>query len=555
MRGKVAGRAQMRALAGGCFLVAVLYGVVAVGGGFEYPDNGTKAVGRGGAFTVRADDLSAIHHNPAGLAKLRGTHTLFNGNLVWFDASFRRAPAPNFDPDKCQGDVSNARPECQLPVIGSGDPAQSGFVTFDTVHNEAGVFPLGAEFALSSDFGLDDWTFAAGLFGPSAVGISRFPQTGPQRFMFVEKNLMVMFPTVSVAWKYKDIVGVGVSLHFMTMPKSKFSLVVDGYQYEKIYAVASLWEVLADLEIADPFGFTMTVGAWYRPWRFLEFGASAMVIPLHVSATGRVKVKPLPAYKPNCTPQSTNPEDPCQASLIYGRDFTLNDDSATLEFAFPAKVRAGVRYVHWVGDRPLFDLELDVHWEGWSAVDKFRVKFAEGAEITVELPAGPTPAALSNIDIIKNWSDTVSVRFGGDVMVVRDMLWLRAGAFWESAAEADDYSNLDFLAFMKWGIGGGFTVTPYPGLEFSAAYMHIFQETRNTSETDSKVYQQRPAAVGTDPRTYYQDLGGAPVGGGLYESSYDILSLGISLNWETLVHGREHRAHTVGRDAESAWAP
>ena len=29
-------------------------------GGFEFPDNGTKAVGRGGAFTVRADDLMAL---------------------------------------------------------------------------------------------------------------------------------------------------------------------------------------------------------------------------------------------------------------------------------------------------------------------------------------------------------------------------------------------------------------------------------------------------------------------------------------------------------------
>ena len=56
-----------------CLTLAILAsGPGAWAGGMEMPDNGTRALARGGAFTALADDLSAIAHNPGALIKLNG---------------------------------------------------------------------------------------------------------------------------------------------------------------------------------------------------------------------------------------------------------------------------------------------------------------------------------------------------------------------------------------------------------------------------------------------------------------------------------------------------
>ena len=39
-------------------------------GGFEFPGNGAEAMGRGGAFTAKASNPSAIDYNIAGLARI-----------------------------------------------------------------------------------------------------------------------------------------------------------------------------------------------------------------------------------------------------------------------------------------------------------------------------------------------------------------------------------------------------------------------------------------------------------------------------------------------------
>ena len=117
--------------------------------GLEYGPQGVHAMGRGGAFTVKGDDVSAFYWNPSRLALLRGTRLLYNHSFTQLCLTFERSPAP-FD-----------------------DGAKS--YVFPPVHEEGGFFPLGISFGVSSDFGLSDWTFALELVGPTALGASRFP--------------------------------------------------------------------------------------------------------------------------------------------------------------------------------------------------------------------------------------------------------------------------------------------------------------------------------------------------------------------------------------------
>src|SRR4051794_23106586 len=74
-------------------IIAALVAVTRVvyAGGLELPDNGTEALGRGGAFTAKADDATALQYNVAGLARQRGTRLLVDGNLVLATMEFQRA--------------------------------------------------------------------------------------------------------------------------------------------------------------------------------------------------------------------------------------------------------------------------------------------------------------------------------------------------------------------------------------------------------------------------------------------------------------------------------
>ncbi|MBM4321699.1 MAG: hypothetical protein FJ125_17605, partial [Deltaproteobacteria bacterium] len=73
-------------------LAALLCPAPAQGGGFELPVLGPAGVGRGGAVTASVEDLTAAELNPAGLARLKGTHTMLAAGPLYNQLRYRRAP-------------------------------------------------------------------------------------------------------------------------------------------------------------------------------------------------------------------------------------------------------------------------------------------------------------------------------------------------------------------------------------------------------------------------------------------------------------------------------
>ena len=57
----------------------------ALAGGFEVPAAGAHSLGRGGAWSARADDPMALLYNPANLTELRGVqlHECAYAALQW----------------------------------------------------------------------------------------------------------------------------------------------------------------------------------------------------------------------------------------------------------------------------------------------------------------------------------------------------------------------------------------------------------------------------------------------------------------------------------------
>lgn len=485
-------------LAGGCASGGVIWAVatVAHAGGFEVPDTGARAAGRGGALAVGVEDLTALHYNPGALAKQRGTTILYNQNLLFHRASFTRAPLSQ--------DVWGVDQK------------------FDTVRDARKLFPLGLFAAVGTDFGLKNWTFAAGIYGPSAVGRHDYPEYGPQSFQLTDMNVLVAYYNLSAAWKYKDVFGIGATFQWVDLVSMKYSLVVDSAVTSALNPVPSSTstQLTNELQLKDHTAATGILGLWYRPHRRIEIGMASRFVPVYLKAKGGVGVD-----KP---------------------EVLTGDIHVEMPLTLPANFRGGIRYIHEVASAPglaprrWFDVELDVFYENWRTIDAFRLKF--DGEINGR--------DIQNLTIPKNWRDTVSVRLGSDIWALPPYLTVRLGGFYETPTQSGAYSHLDFPAFARGGLGTGLTAGA-KGVYFTVGYMHVFQQSRTVSELGGKVFQQRPLApcpAGCD------GLSGVPANAGTFRSSFDLLNLGIELKFAELLAGRR-RARAQKRSAPAAAAP
>ena len=151
-----------------------------------------------GAFAAKADDPSAIFHNPAGLAKLTGTIIQLGINFVNFSQTFQREGVYDQCTDpKC--------PDGGLPFAGQ---------PYEKIENQAHGAVSIADFAVvplisaASDFGLDiPIVFAAGIFAPVSgspdreyapdYSIEADPNTPPPpgRYDIIRQEVVVVLPS------------------------------------------------------------------------------------------------------------------------------------------------------------------------------------------------------------------------------------------------------------------------------------------------------------------------------------------------------------------------
>ncbi len=462
-------------------------------GGFEIAAQGPRAAGRAGAFTVRADDVSAIDYNPAGLARVRGTRFLMANRFTYANEEFRRASTLDWS-DAAYG----------IPRL----------VSFDHVTNALPFQPLGPMLGVATDFGLDDWGFALGVYAPPGTSSQRFPRDGAQKYMLVEREVMVVYYTASAAWKYKDLFGFGASLQWVDLPKITFDLIINGNTSPRmVEPEQSRFDVENRITGSDRVNFTGILGGWYKPWPFLEVAASARILPVNFRAKSHMTVVPLNLQLEE-PPKLTRDGQP--------------DDTVTFSMSFPVKLRAGARYVHERNGVELFDVELDLGWEQWSVVDSFTM---DAAGLITEVLGQPLEPGV--IQMPRNWKDTWSVRVGGDWNALPEWLSLRGGFLFETGATPKGYEYIDVLSFLRFGPSAGFTVHHW-GFDLSAAYTWIFQMPSVVTEDQSRVYQQMPGSLCTAPYTdtqncnvHYLGQPAAAANAGTWLSDYHFVSVGL----------------------------
>ena len=125
-------------------------------GGLVLPTRGVRPTARAGAFVAGADDLGAIYFNPAGLGaggETSGTTFLFDTGYVGNRSSYHRIDSGLND----VGTVENEAPGLPIPTMAIGFHL-----------NEKTTIAMGA------------YTYY--------LGLSKYPETGGQRYTLVDQS-------------------------------------------------------------------------------------------------------------------------------------------------------------------------------------------------------------------------------------------------------------------------------------------------------------------------------------------------------------------------------
>jgi len=457
-------------------------------GGYYSGVKGARAAGRAGAFTAKADDVSAVGINPAGLANIGTTLIQVGNRFSYNEHTFTRNPTLDWR-----------------------DTDSPPYVTFPQVKNSAPWQVLDPLVGVATNFGLENWGFAFAAYSPAGVARESYSQSGGQRYMMVRRNAQLIDYSVSAAWKFKDLFGVGASLVWIAVPTLDYSLVVNASPFagQNATGVQGEYDMYASVHGHDYFTLNAIIGGWFKVAPFLELGLSGQVIPSTIETDSKIDIAP------------TNSNEPVKLSR-NGKP--AND--VGLSLALPMTFRLGARYIHNQGKRQLFDIELDGVLETWSRVKSFHL---DARDLTAESAGETVPFA--DIDVQKQWRNTLGVHLGGDLNILPDQLTARGGVYYETPVAKPAYANIDFAdgAQLGFALGGSVHVSK---VEIAFAYEYRTQPTIRVSDANARVYQSAPASRCPAPYTdsancnaNYIGRPSAPANGGEYFAYSHIMSL------------------------------
>jgi long-subunit fatty acid transport protein len=448
-------------------------------GGFEIPDNGTQALGRGGAFTAKADDPTAIHHNVGGLAQQRGTRVLVNTNISQSSMSFQREGSYPDDPNNPA-----------TPWGGSPYPKAT---------NEGGpvVLPF---IAATTDLGLDWMTLAIGTHAPPASAFAGryFPlaidgKPNPARYDAVGgTSSVILFHTAAVGVRLGEAIDIGAAFHLVqaSIQTRTVSYVdVGGDCAKKEHQLcdgrgegeASGWTATGSVGALARLGSGFTAGAHVRGPVVMNLdGMSKTISPRIATSTA------------------------------------LPDSRRSIQNAFPWVVRTGVRKAFKQGAFEAGDVELDLTYERWSDAQN------PGIEATFE-KLGPSQEP-AKVTVVHGYKDTMSVRLGGayNTLALGTPLTLRAGAFYDSSATDPILTRVDVdtLAKIAGTVGVGLKVR---GFTLELAYASVFDVSRTVE--GGVVRPVNGAKAGATVDAEGRPLGA--VNNGAYSGHTHIASVGV----------------------------
>lgn len=456
--------------------------------GFYLGDNGARASLLGGAFTAQADDLTAMQYNPAGLARLQGWSLLADTNVLRHDVTYSRQD-PGYDP---------ANPSSLI----------------NTVQNRPEPFLL-PFFGASFGFPLAGRTFTVGLglFAPPSQGRYAYPEPNyavddqgryvesprkfaPQRYALISNDIIIAYPTLSLAYDVLPWLQVGVSAQ-LTVSSFKQAQTMFGGDALGINPQTQLtedpnYDARVAIDLAGQVGFTGIFGVMVRPTEWLAFGAS---IRPEIPFLGKGKMTvDLPKFFQDAGARVLGANG--ESCATEAQTSTTNC-TATLRMTMPLEIRAGARAMPVRG----LGINFDFVYQGWNSIDQLLLT---PDNVTLAGAPGGAPAQIQAFGLKKNWMPTWSVRLGASYRIIK-YLSVSVGANYETGAAPSSTYSVDWTHPTRIIVAGGVTAhLPYVELVAGA----LFTPVTTTVVEDSIVARGQ-----TNP-----ELTPGVVGNGLYTS-------------------------------------
>ena len=479
----------------------------AFAGGYEYPGDGARALGRGAANLARADDPMTMFINPAGLGSLMGTQFMLTSHLTFLKACVSRDG--EYDPSYTDGQAGVAHEKlCNSDRFTLVPSLGVTFRASKRIGIGIGVHPPNS--AQKMVFGKRSGSRMVGGEEqelPGFVNTSNGELPSPLRYMLVEDDVIVLYPTIAIGVRPLDWLqfGFAFSAGFATF---------DVTNYTRAISVGE------DQGGDTPTSFSVT-----------DKFVPRFVASMHLIPHDRLDIVAAIRYD-----DDVRAKGKLQAKTILGE----GEGRINYTAPRPLWVSGGIRYAHRTSPRPddaravselsgrvedpmaneVFDLEVNVVYERNSHVrdHTFTVN-----DLTIGTMA---PFPEFTVAVPHRWKDQLSIRAGGDWNVLPGVLALRAGASFETEGFRKGYAFTDYLPFQRYGAHAGLTIR-FNQFELSGAFAHYFHKTFDNRPGSTFQVVNNPFAV--PPASPVSD--GDVINDGTFSGRINIGSVALRYFW------------------------
>ncbi|MCA9633818.1 MAG: outer membrane protein transport protein [Myxococcales bacterium] len=438
----------------------------------EVPDNGTQQMARGGAWVARASNSLAAYYNPAALSGLSSGATL-GTNLVFNKECFTRLNT-NGEPDQPRGNTFTYREVCNE---NAGTPNA--------------IPHLAGNLRLSDSLGI-----GLAIVPPSSLGRIKFPDVAPadsrftgeadfaspQRYLILEVDGLLLNPTFSVGYALSDQLrlGLGFTAGFGKLKLSNTAMAQPGANDTQDDVTG---DVKAEIDVMDLFIPGVVAGALFSATDQIDIGLS---VHWQDAFKGKGDITATSGY---WDAQSGLAADGGTAASSTD----AGDDLVSVKIPNPLQVRLGMAfrvprdgapgYLAEAAERDpisqdVFDVEIDLEYTKNSDFDAIQVRVPKN---TVDIYSGTSVVGQvpENSDIELKMKDTFGVRVGGDFVAVPDLLAVRAGMWFQTAAADDEHLHPSPIGGARFGLAGGGQLRLAP-VDIELGYMLVsLQEMDN----------------------------------------------------------------------------
>lgn len=452
----------------------------------EYPDNGSAAFSRGGAWLALANEPIAAHYNPAALA-IQGSGFSIEQQLNFNKVCYTRE-GPGRTPESADG----AGNYIYLPACNSQTSFPATIPSISIAWRASKKLGLGFAVVPPNVYGNTDGDFPPTSPGYNKLSGKLVSVPASYRFQSLNQLSTIIFPTFGVGYEVLPNFRVGAAF---IAGIDVFNTSVAGIQQQG--AVDSTKpnggqtdnynnDSLSTLRTRDLFVPGAILSIHWSPLKQLDVAAWGRWISDAHTTQGTLQTVTNPY---NVTPTGTSIYPSCQAGAptCSGRTAEVNsfsDHDAThtfkeFRFPFPPEVRLGVRFhvprsekTEWQEEstptpkagfpkvdplhNEVFDIELDGSYSLNAAANTIDVRFAEdpttGSGFAKVKPAGYVPP---NADKYNGYMNSVGLRLGGQYNVIQDKLGIRAGTWFETQSQEAAWLSVFPVGATRGGFGGG----------------------------------------------------------------------------------------------------